>query len=1028
MDLSFLSFLDYVLSPDPVQKRTLMMGFMYHSYLLDIVAGKTLSQEGLRDVVMSFGLIGFTMLVLNRAWWKPSIIISWIAVTLLVMLGARGEILTISIDGKLVAPTSSQQILSSKTMQTTVQTFDSIYNNLARLAGGTGNVSDIEVPLDNGVVARWPRSADGLDQATVYDPSAPIKGYTPAVLTLYAMNRLKTVLLLSLPYPNQGDIVAMRATANRMMAGEPRLPTTKYLTDIFGVACMAEKNSVINDYVNGRSGFFFAKTDWEKPTVQPFIDALKATKFTVTDVQDINDNIYYQLDGIERRVSYPVAGMVSAKVLNEIPSYLRSTRYVSNEGTFGRNDQYTDPGEYATMAIKNAKYQDNSDLVNFIEPLPKSVLDAQAGIHIIFPKPLTEGATEVEFESKTYYSCFDIYEQLNIAYASEIDNTELEKEAGRMMRIQLESGEYTGRIDGTADEKELARIALLQAQNEAEEKCVSGFWQDMFGGTSSTCENGKKTVANFEKAFQENAIRNRLALLAETQKAVYEPGRLFKSDVRDWVSQAGKLLAPIAMWFMALFGGFATGAYAGIMPTFMSFVMAMVIAITPLLFVVGLLVPSFCPGILLTPVLVLLYIKTVEIMFVVVTSVFSLLRDGVVAAEAFSNDSTLADGQVLVSSIYDIVLGLTYTSMFMLAGYIFNMGSPEKILGKIGGLDSVGKIDAKEALQFGGAAALASKGLNIAGKGVNLVAPGGTISNMIAKGAAIMETGELNMPSYKDSYREQKQQAISDIAEGKKRQGAVEALSGLGKPTKDTDIPITAAERVDMAYKEGRDIGGQTRTKIIERRVEDSLDGLTSAERDARKRAQIIEAKRKEFATTMAGAAGYGAQTKGVSKNYNGMKYTADSALEDFTQKLAQAMMKKDGGLTIEQAEVKAQRLLFAAQKEAGKGNDILNNVVFNEDKDNPSESTVTYDVDLSVGKNPDKNQSLQQMKAYMQSSGLAVGSDGKYKPVQKLKAVGVHIPRNKGNAAVGGASNAGKRQNPNTSSDNEDDDDEAGG
>lgn len=776
MDLSFLNFIDYVLSPDPVQKRTLMMGFMYHSYLLDVLSGKTMSQQGLREVVLAFGLIGFTVLALNRAWWKPSILISWLVVTMIVMLGGRGEVLTLSVDGNIVTPTPTQALLQSKSMQSSVQLIDDVRSAMLRLGILSGSRDD-PITLEGGQVIRFARSADGLDQISVYDPSAPVKAYTPAVLTLYAMNRLKTVLLMSLPYPNSGDMVAMRAAANRMLAGQPDFPATKYLTDIFGSSCVL-KNPVIRDVINGRNGFFYPKSDWDKPQLKDFMDALKNTKLQVRDIENVNNTIFPALSTFDQQANYPVVGVVSASVRDQLPQYLRTTRYVGNEQIISGNvnsDRITTPSDFAENAARNAKSTLNAEGVYVVEGLPKNILDMPASMYVKRPKAATEGSSSVEYEDPAVLSsCYDIFLVVNMAYTREVELSNLDKTAGRLARKALQSGTNVNRIDGTASEAELARLTLQQAAHERDEKCKS--IRPNQQSITNECEDAQKQYATLEIAFKQNAVHVRLGLLAETQNAVYQPGQLFKSPVRDAMSKLGDLLSPVALWFMALFGGFTTGTYAGIIPTFMSFVMAMIIAITPLLFMVGLLIPSFCPGILMTPVLALLYLKTVEIMFVVVTSVFSMLKEGVISAESFSNDGKIASGQALVTSIYDIVVGLVYTSMFMVAGYIFNMGSPDKLLGKLGGLDGIGKIDMKEALQFGGATAIASRAIGMAAGGA-----GGAIraSERMALGKSPFGGGIT------DFINRNRQQARSEVAgqigrEEAMRQTGDEFLSQTG--------------------------------------------------------------------------------------------------------------------------------------------------------------------------------------------------------------------------------------------------------
>ncbi len=121
------------------------------------------------------------------------------------------------------------------------------------------------------------------------------------------------------------------------------------------------------------------------------------------------------------------------------------------------------------------------------------------------------------------------------------------------------------------------------------------------------------------------------------------------------------------------------------------------IVMTPFLYMMGLLVPVWSLSIILMPLIGVLYLQSVQIVYVVIKGAFAGLGAFVTGGEEGA----------LHLAMYDMILGLMYVSVFILTAFmLFNLNDAGALVKQMSGkLDSSATIDGKE--MIGGAMAVA---------------------------------------------------------------------------------------------------------------------------------------------------------------------------------------------------------------------------------------------------------------------------------------------------------------------------------
>ena len=186
----------------------------------------------------------------------------------------------------------------------------------------------------------------------------------------------------------------------------------------------------------------------------------------------------------------------------------------------------------------------------------------------------------------------------------------------------------------------------------------------------------------------------------------------FRAPLRKIAKSLGEGVAPALIWVTSMFGGFAAGTYAALMPLIVTWGLSLMIVMTPFLYLMGLIIPAWSLMILATPIIGILYLKTVEITFVLIKGIFEIFKQ-IIESDPGTDFDTEA--------MYDLILGIAYTSSFALSLFLlFGLKNPAGVAQQAGSTgDKTAQIDGNVALKIAGtAAAIAAvpgKGMALAG-------------------------------------------------------------------------------------------------------------------------------------------------------------------------------------------------------------------------------------------------------------------------------------------------------------------------
>lgn len=299
----------------------------------------------------------------------------------------------------------------------------------------------------------------------------------------------------------------------------------------------------------------------------------------------------------------------------------------------------------------------------------------------------------------------------------------------------------------------------------------------------------------------------RLMSYAMANKAMNETARMrgimanamapeFSSGVRQFASDIGSFVAPIAIWFKGLLGGFQAGTYSQIMPMVITFGINLLLIISPLLMLLGILLPMYAFNALLLPILGLAYFQLVKTTFLLVKTVAYIFM----AQEGIGSQIDQA------AKMQDIALGNAYGMAFLLtAALMALLRNPSALIQQIAGkADAASSVSFQEVMAAGGAVALAKKAANagvaVATGGKSLAVKAAAAKAIgggsMAKGAGMMlgasfkadtlktmkgAVGNIAAAEELDALRGSDPGAVESLYEGEKLKGAGAADDLLSK-------------------------------------------------------------------------------------------------------------------------------------------------------------------------------------------------------------------------------------------------------
>jgi hypothetical protein len=249
-------------------------------------------------------------------------------------------------------------------------------------------------------------------------------------------------------------------------------------------------------------------------------------------------------------------------------------------------------------------------------------------------------------------------------------------------------------------------MVALHEQLEAQRQRCNERW---FASRRASCvAEAERNIGELIAYTHTMAVNNTLpSILASEQiRAGSSPQMI--GNLRNFMIGAGDVFAPIGVELRAMWGGFEAGTYAKIMPFIVSFGTALVIMITPFLYVIGLLVPMWSISILLIPIVGVLYFQLVKTVFMLINVI--------------ANTMIGAHSQGMITSqnaaFSDIILGTGYTMAFILsAGLLFALKNPAAIIQNVAGkADGLSQISWQQAVAT---AYIGQKAVSMAGNALS---------------------------------------------------------------------------------------------------------------------------------------------------------------------------------------------------------------------------------------------------------------------------------------------------------------------
>jgi hypothetical protein len=173
---------------------------------------------------------------------------------------------------------------------------------------------------------------------------------------------------------------------------------------------------------------------------------------------------------------------------------------------------------------------------------------------------------------------------------------------------------------------------------------------------------------------------------------------------------------------------FQAGAYSHILPIIKNIIIAFILICTPILFVLGLLVPSWAPGVILTSIITLLFLQMTDVIMVLVQTILISVEQPIKAI--VDSDSSLE-----YQSFMEVIWGMAYMSAFAITAFLmFAAGNTKAIMSKMAGLDGTVKSVSQDIYR---------NGWNLTKQGIGMALPGMGNTLISSNGAFKATTGAL---------------------------------------------------------------------------------------------------------------------------------------------------------------------------------------------------------------------------------------------------------------------------------------------
>ena len=275
------------------------------------------------------------------------------------------------------------------------------------------------------------------------------------------------------------------------------------------------------------------------------------------------------------------------------------------------------------------------------------------------------------------------------------------------------------------------RMSILSKDLQASTAFVNALGRSMticqnLTNKGETCDDAVKVNSQLTKIARKAGIENHIKGKINDKSTVKNP---FNSGIAtDLADTVGREFVEIVdgplAFFKSIGTSFEKGAYSAVLPIVKNIILAFIIVLTPILLIMGLLVPAWAPGVIATVLIALLYIKSVDVTIVLVDGMINSIDkifDNLLKQDVDNNDA--------YNNFMDIIWGMAYMASFAITAFLmFAAGNTKAVMSKMAGLDGTVKSTSKELYENGWKAVKSGVGLAAPGMGNTMISSTGAFN------------------------------------------------------------------------------------------------------------------------------------------------------------------------------------------------------------------------------------------------------------------------------------------------------------
>lgn len=804
--------LPFILGTDTTTATIVLYGFMQQNILFGAFAnnlGDMVGLEFLHELTTLCSMIGMLVLLFSPSLWKTKYLVSWIFLFVAVTLGgATGFELGynfINAPGKVLLDTP----LGYNDSQCTKEELEANNGPCTEVGPGSKVVDEaLEAAQGEGLTTPamvLARSSANRGMISIDNSHAvgdvKITGFVPQVLALYLANKLAFHLKIALYNLSQRVFKEKTDLLQSILHAELPDSQLKVWVNAFDNLCGAASKSLTG--VNTATVLAVHPTQASKISNQ-----LVDTTFNLKDAMKVID-ISSDINKSDRTTISPIIDLLPENPTNGESARFNVLRLGQNNldnkilkyYTVHDYQSYADPinapdllsySDLTEQQIKDRiretiEFREGEDrslyektrreLVN-----PNSwdakLLKPGTKVSILMPKTDVEkskkyakgaGDSLKYINSKDNFikvtNCGELYASI-VTYhknADLLDNTDFQNQVKREVDKKCEDLDNLTydpelRRNGGVCGNNFARKALEKTMSEALVAKQKALDYIMAVSKSCTSRDGNDCANEIDETLQLQKTSQINNALRSINNAVAEQHELPSNVKEGYTGDAYKLgkaftsalTGPLAGIY-SLGTALKAGAYSAILPIIKNILIAFILVLTPILFLLGLLVPTWAPGVIMTSIVALLFLQMTDVTMVLIDSVLHSVEN--VLKPVMKSQNSGSSYQAFL----EVIWGMAYMASFAITAFLmFAAGNTKAIMSKLAGLDSTIKSTSQQ----------------IAGSGWQLTKAGASIAAGAATGGAV--GGALGAKTANAIAGTQEFAALAD------REGFGAAFKGLG--------------------------------------------------------------------------------------------------------------------------------------------------------------------------------------------------------------------------------------------------------